>query len=110
MQADVLRDLVVSTLEDRQAQQIQVLDVRSHNSIADFFIIASGTSSRHVTTTAEAVALQAKQAGEPALGQEGLREGEWALVDLDSVIVHVMQEPVRTYYQIEKLWSTPARS
>ncbi len=105
MQADVLRDLVVNTLEDRQAQRIQVLDVRGYNSIADFFIIASGTSSRHVTATAEAVALQAKQSGEPALGQEGLQAGEWALIDLDAVIVHVMQEPVREYYQLEKLWS-----
>lgn len=107
MQAEVLRDLVVNTLEDRQARDIQVLDVRGFNSIADFFVLASGTSSRHVRMSAEAVAWQAKQAGEPALGQEGLQEGEWALVDLNSVVVHVMQEPVRAYYQLEKLWLAP---
>jgi ribosome-associated protein len=109
MHTEALRDLVVRTLEDRQAINIQVLDVQSFNSIADFFIIASGTSNRHVTSTAEEVALQAKRAGEPALGVEGLPEGEWALVDLDTVIVHIMQDPVREYYQIEKLWSTPAK-
>ena len=105
MQVEALRDLVVNILEDMKANDITVLDVRGKTSIADFFIIASGTSDRHVKSTAEAVAFQAKQAGEAALGIEGANEGEWALVDLNGVVVHVMQPKVRDFYQLERLWS-----
>lgn len=104
MQIKALCDLVVQTLEDMKANDIRVLDVRGHTSMTDFLVIASGTSERHVKSTAEAVAFKAKQAGEPAIGQEGLQEGEWALVDLNGVVVHVMQARVRDYYQIEQLW------
>jgi ribosome-associated protein len=104
MQVESLRDLVVTTLEDMKAQNIRVLDVRGRTSITDFFVVASGTSERHVKSSAEAVAFKAKQAGESAIGQEGLQEGEWALIDLNGVVVHVMQIKVRDYYQIEKLW------
>lgn len=104
MQVEELRDLVVAALEDMKAIDISVLDVRGRTAIADYFVIASGSSERHVKSTAEAVAFKAKQAGEAPLGQEGLQEGEWALIDLNGVVVHVMQARVRDYYQIEKLW------
>ena len=104
MQVEELRDLVVAALEDMKAIDIKVLDVRGRTAITDFFVVASGTSERHVKSTAEAVAFQAKQAGESAIGQEGVSEGEWALIDLNGVVVHVMQARVRDYYQIEKLW------
>jgi len=105
MQEEQLRDLVVKTLEDMKAQDIKVIDVRGKTGITDFFILASGTSDRHVKALAESVAFQAKQAGEPPLGTEGANEGEWALVDLNGVVVHVMQPRVRDFYQLEKLWS-----
>ncbi|MFM1892041.1 MAG: ribosome-associated protein [Pseudomonadota bacterium] len=104
MQVEALRDLVVTALEDMKAIDIQVLDVRGKTSVTDFFVIASGTSDRHVKACADAVAFKAKQAGEPPLGQEGLTEGEWALIDLNGVVVHVMQPRVRDFYQIERLW------
>lgn len=104
MQVEQLRDLVVATLEDMKANDIAVIDVRGRTVIADYLVIASGTSERHVKSTAEAVAFKAKQAGEAPLGQEGVQDGEWALVDLNGVVVHVMQPRVRDYYQIEKLW------
>ena len=104
MQVEELRDLVVAALEDMKAIDIKVLDVRGRTAITDFFVIASGTSERHVKSTAEAVAFKAKQGGETAIGQEGVQEGEWALIDLNGVVVHVMQARVRDYYQIEKLW------
>lgn len=104
MQVEQLRDLVVSALEDMKANDITVLDVRGRTAITDFFVIASGTSERHVKSAAEAVAFKAKQAGESVIGQEGLQEGEWALIDLNGVVVHMMQARVRDYYQIEKLW------
>lgn len=107
MQATTLCDLIVNTLTEHQAQDIQVLDVRAWHSLTDFFVIASGRSGRQVTTCAEAVMQQAKQAGEAILGHEGLNEGEWALVDINCVLVHIMQPPVRDYYQLEKLWAIP---
>lgn len=104
MQVEELRDLVVATLEDMKANDITIIDVRGRTVIADYLVIASGTSERHVKSCAEAVAFKAKQAGEAAIGEEGIKEGEWALVDLNGVVVHVMQPRVRDYYQIEKLW------
>jgi ribosome-associated protein len=105
MQVEALRDLVVATLEDLKAMDIQVIDVRGKTAITDFFVIASGRSDRHVKATAEAVAFRAKQAGEAPLGVEGTTEGEWALIDLNGVVVHVMQPRVRDFYQIERLWN-----
>ena len=105
MQVEELRDLVINTLEDMKAFDIVTLDVRGKTSITDFFVIATGTSDRHVKATAESVAFQAKQAGQPPIGTEGLQEGEWALIDLNGVVVHVMQAKVRDFYQLERLWS-----
>lgn len=106
MQVEELKDIVINALEDMKAQDIKVLDVRGKTSITDLMIFASGTSDRHVKSIAENVAFQAKQAGEAPLGTEGALEGEWALVDLNGVVVHVMQPKVRDYYQLERLWST----
>ena len=104
MQAEELKDVVINALEDLKAQDIKVLDVRGKTSITDLMIFASGTSDRHVKSLAETVAFQAKQAGESPLGTEGTLEGEWALVDLNGVVVHIMQPKVRDYYQLERLW------
>lgn len=109
MQVEKLRDLVVKTLEDLKARDILVLDVREKTSITDIMIIASGTSGRHVKSIAEAAAFQSKLAGEPAIGMEGLQEGEWALVDLNGVVLHVMQPKVRDFYQLERLWSMDSK-
>ena len=104
MQVEELRDLVVKTLDDMKASHIKILDVRGKTSITDIMIIASGTSSRHVKALAETVAFQAKEAGEKPLGVEGANEGEWELIDLNGVVVHVMQPKVRDFYQLERLW------
>jgi len=104
MQVEELRDLVVKSLEDMKANDIKILDVRGKTSITDIMVVASGTSSRHVKALAETVAFQAKEAGEAALGVEGANEGEWALIDLNGVVVHVMQPKVRDFYQLERLW------
>ena len=105
MQVEQLRDLVINTLEDMKAFDIVTLDVRGKTSITDYFVIASGTSDRHVKSMAQAVAFQAKAAGEAPLGQEGVDEGEWALVDLNGVVLHAMQPKVRDFYQLERLWA-----
>jgi ribosome-associated protein len=81
------------------------LDVSDRTSVTDFMLIASGTSERHVRSLTGNVVRCAKQAGFRPLGVEGERGGEWALVDLGDVIVHVMLPRVREFYQLEKLWS-----
>ncbi|MBV5275275.1 ribosome silencing factor [Lamprocystis purpurea] len=108
MQLEKLRQLVVDTLDDMKAKDVQVMDVRGKTAITDYMIVASGTSDRHVKAIAETVAYRSKEAGEAPLGTEGLNEGEWALVDLNGVVVHVMLPKVRDFYNLERLWSAPA--
>ena len=110
MQPEELTEIVIKTLEDMKAQDIRTVDVRGKTSITDIMVVASGTSDRHVKSLAEAVAFQSKLAGEPPLGTEGTNEGEWALVDLNGVVVHVMQPKVRDFYQLERLWSVGDKS
>ena len=110
MTVEELRDLALKTLEDMKARDVAVLDVRGKTSITDIMIVASGTSDRHVKSMANAVSVEAKHAGEPPLGVEGADDGEWALVDLNGVVVHIMQPKVRDYYQIERLWKVDGES
>jgi ribosome-associated protein len=106
MQSKRLCQLAVDALEDLKADDIVELDVRKLSDFTDYMIIASGRSSRQVAALAEHVIMKAKQAGEAPLGIEGLNGGEWVLVDLCDVVVHVMQPAVREFYQLEKLWSS----
>ena len=104
MQADELKNTVLQALEDLKGTDIVELDVRNMTSVTDLMIIASGTSDRHVKSLANAVVTACKKAGVAALGVEGEREGEWVLVDLADVVVHVMQPRIREFYGLEKLW------
>ena len=99
-----LVEVITTALEDMKAQNVSVLDVRGVTDVADTIVIASGTSDRHVKSIAGRVADRAREAGQRALGVEGERDGEWVLVDLQDVIVHVMLPRVREFYALEKLW------
>lgn len=103
--ADELGKVVVDALTDLKGVDVTVLDVSNLTSITDKMVIASGTSTRHVSALADNVALKAKHAGYPALGIEGEQAGEWVLLDLGDVIVHVMMPATREFYALEKLWS-----
>jgi ribosome-associated protein len=98
--------LVQAALDDMKAVNIRTLDVRGLTDIADTLIIASGNSDRHVRSIADRVVQNAKAAGVRPYGVEGARDGEWALVDLHDVIVHVMLPRVREFYGLERLWGT----
>jgi len=95
MTIDELKQLAIDALEDLKAEDITVLDVQGKTTVTDWLIIATGSSSRHVKSLANNVAIEAKNVGQRPLGSEGEVEGEWVLVDLGDVIVHVMQRQVR---------------
>jgi ribosome-associated protein len=99
-----LQQIVSSALEDMKAVNVRVLDVRGLTDIADTMIIASGNSDRHVRSIADTVSQKAKAGGFRPLGTEGARDGEWVLVDLTDVLVHVMLPRVREFYGLENLW------
>ena len=84
-----LRKLVLNALEDFKAIDIQAIDVSGENPLTDMFVIASGSSTRHVKSMAANLVLKAKAAGAPPLGIEGQREAEWVLVDLTDIVVHI---------------------
>jgi len=96
--------LAVGAALDKKALDPLVLDLRGMSSIAEYFVIVTGTSDRHTQAVAENVIQAYKALGIKALGDEGLREGKWVLLDYGEVIVHVFLEPVREYYDIERLW------
>lgn len=99
-----IEDLIVNTLDDSKARDIQVLDVAGVSSFADLMVVATGTSTTHVRALGSHVEKAFKDAGEPALGVEGDPQPDWVLVDLDIAIVHIMTEGARAHYAIEKLW------
>jgi ribosome-associated protein len=101
---DELQQLVTSSLEDFKAVDILVVDVSGRSPLTERMIIASGNSTRHVKSMAENLVVKAKAENVPPLGIEGASEGEWVLVDLNDVIVHVMLPQTRAFYNLEKLW------
>ena len=88
-----------------KGRDIIELDVQGKSSITDLLIICSGNSKRHVMSIADNLVVEAKQAGHIPLSVEGKDTGEWVLVDLGDIIVHVMQDETRDFYQLEKLWA-----
>lgn len=97
-------DLVGEALDDLKGVNAVTLDVRELSNVMDYLIICSGTSSRHVKSLADNVSRMAKAAGQMPLGVEGEDAGEWVLVDLGDVVVHVMQPAIRDFYDLERLW------
>jgi ribosome-associated protein len=104
-----LAKVVVEALDDMKAEKIVTLDVAHLTSITDTMIVASGRSDRHVRSIADRLIERCKEEGYKPLGVEGQDAGEWVLVDLADVIVHVMLPRVREFYNIERLWDFSAR-
>jgi ribosome-associated protein len=88
-----------------KGRDVVKLDVQKKSTITDYMVVCSGNSKRHVQSIGETVYLEAKNNGINIIGMEGKQFGEWVLVDLGGVIVHVMQESTRDFYQLEKLWT-----
>lgn len=102
---EALLEQVHAALAEMKAKDPVEIDVRGRTSIADYLVIAAGTSTRHVKSVADEVVRFAKKCGVMPLGVEGEREAEWVLVDLGDVIVHVMLPRVREFYALERLWT-----
>lgn len=101
-----LQKIVVDALEDVKAVDIEVINTTKLTSMFDRVVIASGTSNRQTRALANSVQVKVKEAGGDVVGVEGEESGEWVLVDLGAVVVHVMQPAVRSYYNLEELWAT----
>jgi len=99
-----VKELVITALEDFKAIDIQSVDVSEQNPLTELFVIASGSSTRHVKSMAENLIMRAKAAGCAPLGVEGQAQADWVLVDLNDVIVHLMLPQARAFYNLEKLW------
>lgn len=104
LQVEATKKMALEALDNLKAENVVLLDVRAQSSFTDYMIFASGSSRRHVTAIAESVVEAAKAADSPAIGVEGEDIGEWILVDLGDVVIHIMLPDVRLYYDLEKLW------
>lgn len=102
-------DLFIRTVLERKAQDVVALDVRELTTMADAFIICSGRSNRQVSAIAEHVQTSLKRARILPLSVEGRKEGHWVLMDYGHVVIHVFYEPVRSFYNLESLWSDAVR-
>lgn len=110
MDSESLKDLVIDALDDIKGQDIVALDVQKRTDFADHMVVASGNTSRQVKALSDNVLERVKAEGVQVLGVEGADSGEWILVDLADVIVHVMLPAVREFYDLERLWSVSPKA
>ena len=101
--------LCMAAATRKKALDLLLLDVGSISGYADYLLLASGRSTRQAGAIAEGIAQALKKAGIKPLGQDGLKEGRWALIDFGDVVVHVFHQPVRQFYDLESLWSDAPR-
>lgn len=104
-EAPAILPRIIASLEDDKAEQIVSIDLSGRSSLCDAVVIASGRSSRHVASIAEHLARRLKEAGYGTRPVNGAAQGDWVLVDAGDVIVHVFRPEVRTYYDLEGMWS-----
>ncbi len=97
--------LIADAAQERKANDVVGLDVREISSFADTFVIATGTSDRHVRSVADSIEAALKTHGDPPMGIEGYDEGRWVLIDCGDTIVHIFQQEIRDHYDLERLWS-----
>ena len=100
-----LKEIVINTLDINKAQDIVTIDLKDKSSMADYMIIASGTSSRHIQSLSEQVLEKLKNNGLKDSKIEGKESGEWKLVDGIDLIVHIFHPEKRKFYELEKIWS-----
>lgn len=100
-----LKNLIQKSLDDDKAQDIQVIDLSGKSALADYIVVASGTSSRHITSMAEKLNERLSARGTQGIRMEGMNQANWVVLDAGDVIVHLFRPEVREFYDIEKMWS-----
>jgi ribosome-associated protein len=95
---------IYKALDDKKGLDIKILDVQELTSISDYFIIATGTSTKHASALADSVEEALSELGYEPSHKEGHRHGEWILLDYLDVIIHVFTDQTRSFYQLEKMW------
>ena len=108
MNTNELNKFVVHQLEEMKADDIVVIDVSNKTTVADFFTFACGTSRRHTQAIATRIVDRVKEQGIKPLGVEGYEIGDWILIDLNDVVLHIMLEETRKFYDLESLWQDQA--
>ena len=106
--ADQILELITTSLDDDKAENILTIPLRGKSAMADYMIVASGTSSRQVTAMAEHIEFKLKQNKIAILGLEGLRQADWVLIDANDVVVHLFRPEVREFYGLERMWANDA--
>jgi ribosome-associated protein len=96
---------ILSSLDDDKAEDLVTIDLSDRSSVCDSIVIGTGRSARHVAALAENLARRLKESGFSGVGIEGLTQGDWVLIDAGDVIVHIFREEVRSYYDLEGMWS-----
>ena len=102
--AKTILEIVKKSLDDGKAEDIQVIDLEGKSSIANYMVVASGTSNRHVASLAENLQIKLKENGFASVS-EGEEKADWILIDAYDVIVHIFKPEVRSFYSLEKMWS-----
>ena len=107
MTSESLSEHIQSVLDENSAQDLITIDIRGKSSVADYMIVVSGRSNRHVGALADYVQRSLKELGHKSLGVEGLEACDWVLIDAGDVILHIFRPEVRVFYNLEKIWSVP---
>lgn len=104
VESDQMARQAALTADDKKAREVKILDIRSITTVADYFVICSGTSPTHVKAIADNVEEKLGSLGLPLHHVEGYQNGRWVLLDFGDVVVHVMTEEEREFYNLERLW------
>jgi len=99
-----MKSLIEQILEDHKAEDVVVIGLKGKSSIADYMIIASGRSTRQVIALAENLVTALKADGVVGIRPEGIRQGDWVLIDAGDIIIHLFRPEVREFYNLEKMW------
>ncbi|MGB2387218.1 MAG: ribosome silencing factor [Henriciella sp.] len=103
-------DLLIACLEDDKAEDLTVIDLTGKSSLADVMILASGRSTRHVSSLADSISKRVKETSGQSPKIEGLPNADWVLIDLGDIIIHLFRPEVRDFYNLEKIWADDSSS
>lgn len=106
---DALKDFIVQSLDDDKGSDIQVINLSGQSALADYIVVASGTSSRQVVSMAEKLRDRLSSRGHIGIRTEGMGQGNWVVLDTGDIVVHIFRPEVREFYNIEKMWSVPSQ-